>query len=263
MSDRTLKWNSETMFLATDPPDSIWEVSLIERVDIPPRSELCMMLPIGPGCLTGLFEMNDSLYQFSNVYAARSLVQPQLGEIPVRLVNPGLHVVTLEPNTKIGEVTSINYLMTTSLVKQDNSSVVNNISLPKDYLSVEQQVKLRNVLNKHTDVFAQSDSDLGRTNILEHAVDKQGHAPISQRPSRVPQTQCEIIETHIRDMANRGDIRSSRSPWSSPVVLVGKKDGSTRFCVDFRKINAVTRKDVYPLPRIDETLDTSLFDSVL
>ena len=57
-------------------------------------------------------------------------------------------------------------------------------------------------------------------------------------------------------MANRGVIRPSKSPWSSPVVLVGKKDGSTRFCVDFRKVNAVTRKDVYPLPRIDETLDT-------
>lgn len=114
MSDCTLKWNSETMFLATDSPDSSWETSLIKGVDIPPRSELLAMLPIGPGCSAGLFEMNDSLYQSSNVYAARSLVQPQRWEIPVKLVNPGLHAITLEPNTKIGKVTSIVYSAITS-----------------------------------------------------------------------------------------------------------------------------------------------------
>ena len=184
-------------------------------------------------------------------------MQPQRGEIPVKLVNPGLHAITLEPNTKIGEVTSITYSVNTSLVSQNNSYVVNNISLPKNYLSDEQQVQLINVLKKYTDVFAHSDSDLGCTNILEHAVDTHGHTPILQRSYRVPQAQREVIETHIRDMANRGIIKPSKSPWSSPVVLAGKKDGSTRFCVDFRKLNAVTRKDpMYPLPRIDETLDT-------
>ena len=203
MSDRTLKWNSETTFLATDPPDPVWEISLTERVDIPPRSELYTLLPIGPGCSTGLFEMNDSLYQSSNVYAARSLVQPQRGEIPVRLVNPSMEVVTLEPKTTIGKVTSITDVGTTSLVSQDNSSVVTNIKLPGDYLSDEQQVELRNVLSKYSDVFAKSDSDLGHTDVLEHAIDTQGHAPIFQRPYRVPETQHKVIETHVKDMANR------------------------------------------------------------
>ena len=57
-------------------------------------------------------------------------------------------------------------------------------------------------------------------------------------------------------MLKKDIIQHSSSPWSSPIVLVKKKDGSARFCVDYRKLNAVTKKDAYPLPRVDDTLDT-------
>ena len=57
-------------------------------------------------------------------------------------------------------------------------------------------------------------------------------------------------------MLSWGIVEPSQGPWSSPIVLVKKKDGSTRFCVDFRKVNDLTRKDAQPLPRIDDTLDT-------
>ena len=60
----------------------------------------------------------------------------------------------------------------------------------------------------------------------------------------------------VNEMEKRGIVRSSSSPWASPVVLVPKKDGSVRFCVDFRRLNSITQKDVYPLPRVDDILDT-------
>ena len=60
----------------------------------------------------------------------------------------------------------------------------------------------------------------------------------------------------VEDMEKHGVVKPSTSPWASPVVLVPKKDGSYRFCIDYRRLNSVTRKDVYPLPRIDDILDT-------
>ena len=62
-------------------------------------------------------------------------------------------------------------------------------------------------------------------------------------------------EACVTEMLTGGQIEASDSPWSSPVVLVTKKDGGTRFCVDYRQLNDATVKDAYPLPRIDDTLD--------
>ena len=80
--------------------------------------------------------------------------------------------------------------------------------------------------------------------------------PIKQAPRRLPLAQKAIVDQEIDKMLSEGIIETSDSAWSSPVVLVKKKDGSIRFCVDYRKLNNVTRKDAYPLPKIDETIDT-------
>lgn len=76
-----------------------------------------------------------------------------------------------------------------------------------------------------------------------------------QRSYRVSNTQRGIIEEHVDDMLNRGIIQPSTSPWASPIIHVKKKDGIDGFVVDFRRLNAVTRKDSFPLPRIDDALD--------
>ena len=80
-------------------------------------------------------------------------------------------------------------------------------------------------------------------------------APIYQRPYRTPLHKRELIETEVADMLRQDIIQPSNSPWASPVTLVPKKDGSIRFCVDFRKLNHVTKKDRYPLPLIQDIFD--------
>ena len=122
-------------------------------------------------------------------------------------------------------------------------------------LSSEEKEQLHQLLEQNRDVFAFNSKQLGRTGIVQHVIDTGDSLPIRQRPYRVgPATQKEI-NSQIEEMLANDVIQPSVSPWASPVILVTKKDGKKRFCIDFRKLNAVTSKDSYPLPRTDDTLD--------
>ena len=106
------------------------------------------------------------------------------------------------------------------------------------------------------DIFSISQEELGHTGRVQHEIYTGNSSPIRQHARRIPSGQREEARKLVQEMLKRDIIQPSSSPWSSPIVLVRKKDGSLRFCVDYRKVNAVTKKDAYPLPRVDETLDT-------
>ena len=126
--------------------------------------------------------------------------------------------------------------------------LVEALNLPACKLSAEDMGKLEALLLDFSDVFALNDSELGRTSIVRHSIDTGEHKPIKQQPYRTPIVRRETIKKMVDEMKKQGIVQPSRSPWASPVVLVPKKDGSLRFCVDFRRLNSITRKDVYPLP---------------
>ncbi|UYV72042.1 hypothetical protein LAZ67_9001620, partial [Cordylochernes scorpioides] len=120
-------------------------------------------------------------------------------------------------------------------------------------LAYKEKEQLKQVLEKYEDLFS---SGLGRSNLAKHRIDTEGAKPIKHKPYRVSAKEREIIKEQIEEMLRDGIIRPSSSPWSFPVILVKKRDGKYRFCVDYRKLNDVTVKDVYPIPKIDEVLDT-------
>ncbi|UYV76773.1 hypothetical protein LAZ67_14001988 [Cordylochernes scorpioides] len=91
---------------------------------------------------------------------------------------------------------------------------------------------------------------------VKHKIVTSDNQPIKQRPYRVSPTKRRAIQSEVDKMIKMGIVQPSESPWLSPVVLVKKKDGSWRFCVNYRKLNWVTKKDVYPIPRTDNVSDS-------
>ncbi|KYO40107.1 hypothetical protein Y1Q_0013299 [Alligator mississippiensis] len=95
----------------------------------------------------------------------------------------------------------------------------------------------------------------GKTNLAIHSTDTGSYPPIQSRLYTVNAKVMQAIKWEITEMRELGVIRPSVSPWASPVVLVRKQNGSIRFCVDYRKLNAITTSDAYPMPRTDSLLD--------
>jgi len=115
--------------------------------------------------------------------------------------------------------------------------------------------KVKELLTKYASVFSKTDADIGRTGVIKHKIPTDNHRPIKQPPRRVPVHMNEEVDKYINDMMDKNVIQHSKSPCASGIVLVQKKDGTKRCCVDYRKLNEVTIKDAYPLPRVDESLD--------
>ena len=82
-----------------------------------------------------------------------------------------------------------------------------------------------------------------------------GTMPISQAPYRMAPAELKELKTQLQELVDKGFIRPSMSPWGAPVLFVKKKDGVIRLCIDYRKLNQVTMKNKYPLPRIDDLFD--------
>jgi hypothetical protein len=121
-------------------------------------------------------------------------------------------------------------------------------------LNTQEKEEASLLLKEFADIFATNTKAPGITHVTKHTIDTGNHPPTHQMPYRAGRKEKETINKQIEEMLKNNIIRPSRSPWASPVVLVSKKDGSIRFCVDYRKLNNITTRDVYPLPRIDDTL---------
>jgi hypothetical protein len=123
-------------------------------------------------------------------------------------------------------------------------------------LTPEQNDAINNLLEAYKDIFASELHELGQNNVIQHVIDTGTERPVRQRAYRATLPDQQFISAEIQRMLDANIIQLSTSPWASPVVIVSKKNGKKRFCVDYRKLNGVTKRDAYPLPWIDEMMDT-------
>ena len=205
-----------------------------------------------------------------------TLGEVQFGTVPVRVANLGKDDVWLKPRTAVGvidladdvqakeavvwrQVTSTEIQLDIETPPTHQPLTTVNPGCPVDLSDVDcthqQKQQLTQLLSKHADAFAKDDDDVGHTATTHHSIKLTDDIPINQPVRRIHPNQLAEVKSHIDKLLKRGVIQESSSPYASPIVLVRKKDQSLRLCVDYRKLNAKTIKDAFPLPRIDESFD--------
>lgn len=140
-------------------------------------------------------------------------------------------------------------------------SKVKREELPKDQIRVDADVtiaereKLFKLLDEYRDCFAFSVEELGKTQTAEISIELTSDSGVTYRPYRLSYAEREKVREMVQELKENNIIRESNSPFASPILLVRKKNGEIRMCVDYRALNAITKKDRYPLPLIEDQLD--------
>ena len=274
--------NGEPLTASTtdEPPETV-HVNLVQAATIPGMKGCYVRAQIDKGNCKGqelLFEPAHDKLEPLGVSALESLISVDsegLAVIPIHnfqgvcvKLDPGMEIgavrrcalpdvvkVDVEPVHE-GNEADCAHVKALRDDSQRCSKLIKALNLPASKLNSGEMDKLKALLLKFSDVFALDDSELGRTSVVRHSIDTGDRKPIKQQPYRTPIVQRETIKKMVDEMQKQSIVQPSRSPWASPVVLVPKKDGGLRFCVDFRCLNSITRKDVYPLPRVDDIFDT-------
>ena len=255
-------------------------VVCLDTINVPPNCEIVISgkaetLPLSSTSDFGIVYKLENGTQ--SVLIANTLVSLKNETLPVRIMNSSNDEILIKRGTVLGKVEEVINILPLSDEEVDSDKIcsqnclrVNNLRAKKQMpehlkelfdksagkLTVEQASRLRDLLTENSDLFANSPSDLGKTNVVEHTIDTGTAKPIKQAARRPPRTLAGKEDEIIQEQLKAGVIRESTSPWASPMVYVMKKDGTIRPCVGYRKLNENTLKDAYPLPRIDDCLDS-------
>jgi transposase InsO family protein len=250
------------------------KVRVAKMAVIPPRSEANIYVTCA---LAGLCLITgpDSR-RMSPISLARGVaeVHPQT-PFRVRVINPSTRKVCIPRNMVIGyaeaqpeQILTLDESSLTGPARPPVSPVVSKpvIATPwedqvdLDHLTPLDREKVLQTLRPHREMW---DGRLGNVSATSHRIDVvPGSRPVHAQPYRAGGRAREAEQEEIKKMLAQGVIEPAMSEWASPVVLVPKSDGSLRFCVDYRRLNAITVPDTYPLPRMDECID-SLGDAAI
>jgi transposase InsO family protein len=224
-------------------------VNILGEVDnrLPYSKCLAMSQPCSESMISKDMEVTPALYTYDHKGD---------GKILIALSNPTTQTLVIQPRAKLCELHHvIKDQMSSTSPDAIPAKWMEDVSVNLEALTIHQRKEVLEFLSKWEDVFSQNDLDIGITSLVKHQIHLADDTPFRQRHRRIPPHMYEEVKEHLEQLLEGGIIRKSHSPWASNMVLVRKKDGSLRVCVDYRELNAKTVKDAYTLPRIDEMLD--------
>ena len=218
----------------------------------------------------GLVEGIREVEERRGFLVGRGLIEPGQNEAPVRIYNPGQDPVILYRDMALATVEEVEEMEESENGgeggKHHCRSVSKEPGVDREVEAVIQKLTegveevhrpaLEELLRRHQNAFQLRPGDKGRATMVEHRIKTGDHPPIKQAPRRLAPHRRRLVDEEVDKMLEGGVIEPATGPWAAPVVLVKKKDGTMRFCVDYRRLNSATIKDAYPLPRIDDSLDT-------
>ena len=136
--------------------------------------------------------------------------------------------------------------------KLNNSEILNDLDRYLAHVNYQEQQQLKDLLRSYPQVFTDT---LGCTNVLTHDLELLDPTPVRQRPYRTSPAKAKIIREEVEYLVNQGLAVPAEGEWASPVLLVPKPDGSSRFCVDYRLANRQIKVDAFPMPRLLDCVD--------
>ena len=239
-----------------------YNVRAMEAVEVPANHMIGILVDIEGENHYRSIETPLGIFRHRKIMVKPGIVSPGRKK-EILLVNPFQFPITIEKDTIIARAEKDDSLAVLKICEKpyeldDNMGIVvkqiGELKFDDDILE-EQQQAFREFLIRNATVFAVNNGQPGRALNTRHYIDTGDHPPISKKLRRFNPAETEQINKEINRMLKDKIIRKSVSPWCSPIVMVPKPDGSTRVCIDFREINKITKKDVFPLPRIDNMLD--------
>ena len=203
----------------------------------------------------------DSIITSSDGWA---LVKVYMMDGGPKMLHAGTTLGFVEPMLEIIEGKERNVGNICTIDGDDESNFIKEI-LAKIRISMEKSEGRSNeeinetmaIIERKADVFSKYKNDMGKTDLLAHQIKTFDNIPISMKPRRVPCGLEDDVNKMVDDLLNSDVIRPSNSPWNFPIVVVKKKNGDNRMCVDYRALNAKTARPIYPIPSSEE-----LFDSI-
>lgn len=178
------------------------------------------------------------------------------GPVIVKLSNTTTRTLTIPSRGIICEIQPVTIERQPMMdEKSEKFNLFNEVDIMESDLTEEQLKRGKYVLQQFLEIFSKGDHDVGHTERVKHRIDLLDECLFKQRYRRIPASMYDEVRSHLRQLLDIGIIRPSHSPYTSNVVLVRKKDGNLRLCVDYRQLNQLTKKDSYALPRVEDLLD--------